>query len=36
VAAVFPLAPLESVAPGTDILVVPGEPYEVEITNHYD
>jgi proteic killer suppression protein len=29
-------ATLEEVPPGADVLLVPGEPYEVEITNHYD
>ena len=29
-------APFEPVPEGTDILLVLGEPYDVEITNHYD
>jgi toxin HigB-1 len=32
----FRWAPLEPVPEGADILRAPGEPYEVEITNHYD
>jgi len=32
----FRWAPLEPVAEGADILMVSGEPYDVEITNHYD
>ena len=32
----FRWAPLEPIAPDADILMVAGEPYEVEITNHYD
>jgi len=32
----FRWAPIEPPPEGTDILLVPGEPYEVEITNHYD
>lgn len=32
----FRWAPSESVEEGADILTVPGEPCDVEITNHYD
>lgn len=32
----FRWAPLEPIPPDADILLVFGEPYEVEITNHYD
>jgi proteic killer suppression protein len=32
----FRWAPAEPVAEGAAILMAPGEPYDVEITNHYD
>ena len=32
----FKWAPIEPLAEGADILTVQGEPYDVEITNHYD
>lgn len=34
--ACFRWVPTESVPEGADMLMVPGEPYDVEITNHYD
>jgi proteic killer suppression protein len=32
----FRWAPLGEIAEGIDILLAPGEPYDVEISNHYD
>jgi plasmid maintenance system killer protein len=32
----FRRAPIEPQPEGADMLMVPGEPYDVEITNHYD
>ena len=32
----FRWAPLGEMPPGADLLLVAGEPYDVEITNHYD
>jgi proteic killer suppression protein len=32
----FRWAPFGEAPEGADILLVPGEPYDVEITNHYD
>ena len=34
--ACFRWAPIEPIPDGADILTVPGEPCDVEITNHYD
>lgn len=34
--ACFRWAPIEPIPEGADILTVPGEPYDVEITKHYD
>jgi proteic killer suppression protein len=32
----FRWAPIEPTSEGADVLTAPGEPYDVEITNHYD